>query len=58
MEHRELRINSLSSVAARHSSLAGARENGAVISPLRQNCLSIANRAYAAATRDWKCRHE
>ena len=32
-------------------------ENGAVIFPLRQSCLAIANKVYAAAKRDWKCRH-
>jgi hypothetical protein len=45
------------SVAARHSWHADACENVAVISPLRQSCLSIANKVYAAAKRDWKCRY-
>ena len=45
------------SVAARHSWRADACDIGAVISPLRQNCLSIANKVYAAATRDWKCQY-
>jgi hypothetical protein len=29
-----------------------------VISPLRQNCLSVASKVYAAGKRDWKCRYE
>ena len=32
-------------------------ENGAVIFPLRQSCLAIANKVYAAAKRDWKWRY-
>ena len=44
-------------VAARHSWHADTCENGAVIFPLRQSCLSIANKVYAAAKRDWKCRY-
>src|SRR4029077_17767170 len=42
------------SAPARPSWPADAYDIGSVISPLRQNCLSIANKVYAAATRDWK----
>jgi hypothetical protein len=44
-------------VAARHSWHADASENAAVMSPLRQSCLSVANKVYAAGKRDWKCRY-
>jgi hypothetical protein len=36
---------------------ADACENGAVIFLLRQSRLSIANKVYAAAKRDWECRY-
>jgi len=45
------------SVAARQSWHADACENGAVISPVRQSCLSIANKVYAAAKKRLECRY-
>ena len=41
----------------RSDASADACDIGAVISPIRQNCLSISNKVYAAATRDWKCQY-
>jgi hypothetical protein len=57
IEHGGLRITHWGPVAARHSWQADARDNGVAIFSTTTKRPIHANKVYAVAKRDWKCRY-